>query len=36
MATSGPLLWVASVALLAALVGWLWILSSTLLSRATA
>ena len=36
MATSGPLLWVASVALLAALVGWLWTLSSTLLSRATA
>ncbi|HEY7700900.1 MAG TPA: hypothetical protein VIB02_01210 [Candidatus Limnocylindrales bacterium] len=34
MATSGPLLWVASVALLAALVAWLWTLSSMLLSRA--
>ena len=33
-ATSGPLLWVASVALLAALVAWLWFLSSALLSRA--
>jgi hypothetical protein len=35
-ATTGPLLWVASIALLAAIVAWLWILSSTLLSRATA
>jgi len=35
-ATYGPLLWIASIALLAALVAWLWILSSTLLARAPA
>jgi hypothetical protein len=35
-ATPGPLLWVASIALLAAIVAWLWVLSSTFLSRATA
>jgi len=35
-ATYGPLLWIASIALLAAMVAWLWILSSTLLARAPA
>ena len=32
----GPLVWIASIALLVALVAWLWALSSTLLSRAPA
>jgi hypothetical protein len=36
IAGSGPILWVAGVALLTALVVWLWILSSTLLAHATA
>ena len=35
-ASYGPLLWIASIALLAAMVAWLWILSSTLLARAPA
>jgi len=35
-ATYGPLLWIASIALLAAMVAWLWILSSSLLARAPA
>jgi hypothetical protein len=35
-ATTGPFLWIASVALVVALVAWLWLLSSTLLSRSTA
>jgi hypothetical protein len=34
-AATGPVLWIVSIALLTALVAWLWILSSTLLSRAT-
>lgn len=33
-AATGPILWIVSIALLTALVAWLWILSSTLLSRA--
>ena len=36
MAKFDPLLWIASVALLAAMVAWLWILSSALLARAPA
>ena len=32
----GPLVWIASIALLVALVAWLWALSSTLLSRTPA
>jgi hypothetical protein len=36
IAGSGPILWVAGLALLTALVVWLCVLSSTLLSRATA
>jgi hypothetical protein len=35
-ATTGPLLWVASIALLGAIVAWLWVLTSTLLSRSMA
>ncbi len=35
MATTGPLLWIASVGLLVAIVVWLWTLTSALLSRAT-
>ncbi|MFL5686046.1 MAG: hypothetical protein ACJ77D_08340 [Chloroflexota bacterium] len=35
-AAMGPLLWIASIALLGALVAWLWTLSSTLLSRQAA
>ena len=34
MAGYGPFLWVASVALVVAMVAWLWIMSSTLLARA--
>jgi hypothetical protein len=34
-AATGPILWIVSIALLTALIAWLWILSSTLLSRAT-
>jgi hypothetical protein len=36
VAATGPILWVASIALLAALVAWLWTLSSALLSRSAA
>jgi hypothetical protein len=36
IAASGPILWVAGFVLLSALVVWLWILSSTLLSHAAA
>ena len=35
-ATTGPLPWLASAALLAALVAWLWVLSTALLARTTA